>query len=233
VQLSRVADHRGEARFQNQSEKVIWISEENAVSLRFGEWQRANDLSNPTHIVTLVGIEWREHLIGGQRHRREKLDTVSFPLSCKKHYAVVEPISPLLRRKAGNVGGANARSSYLVVRRDSAVVETCLRKRVLGSIDRTAWPGVEPATRRHREKRQECESGNYPRKRIRFGLRHGGSRRADRRSAAMAELRSGVERGGATGANRTRQWGATTGAVAASAGRAAGWTGSRAVGDGA
>src|SRR6185436_3836949 len=156
--------------------------------------------------------------------------TVSFPLSCKKHYAVVEPISPLLRRKAGNVGGANARSSYLVVRRHPTVVEAGLGKRVLGSIDRTARAGVEPATGSHREQRQECESRNDPWKRIRFGLRQRGSGRSDRRSAAMAELRSGVERGGATGANRTRQWGATTGAVAASAGRATGWTGSRAVG---
>ena len=86
---------------------MIWISEENAVRLRLGEGQRANDLANPTHIVTLVGIERREHLIGGQRHWREKLDAVRFPLSGEKHYAVVEPVSPLLRRKAGNVGGAN------------------------------------------------------------------------------------------------------------------------------
>src|SRR6266576_4695661 len=108
MQLSGVAYDRCQTCFQNQSEKMVWISEENAVGLRFGEGQSADDLANTTHIVTLVGIEGREHLIGSQRHWREELYAVVLSLTREQHHPIVEPVGSLLRRQAGNVGGASA-----------------------------------------------------------------------------------------------------------------------------
>jgi adenosine/AMP kinase len=58
----------------------------------------------------------------------------------------------------------------LFIGAEIAIVETRLGQRILGTVDCTRRAGIETTACCHREKRQECERRNQPRKRIGSGF---------------------------------------------------------------
>src|SRR3954466_1202358 len=96
-QLRGVTRDRCQACFENQPQQVVWVFTQYGVRLRLGEGQCADDLTNASHIVTLIGVERREHLISSQGHRREKLYAIDLSRTGEKHDSIVQTIGPLLR----------------------------------------------------------------------------------------------------------------------------------------
>src|ERR1700694_1553789 len=98
VKLSGISSQRREPRLEYEAEEMVRIFAENAVCLRFSEWNRSHDFADPAHVVPLIGIERRKHLIRGDSHRSEELHAISLTLCGEKHHSVVETICALLRR---------------------------------------------------------------------------------------------------------------------------------------
>src|SRR5206468_12122371 len=99
VEPDGVAGDCCQTRLEYEAEQMIWILTQYAVCLRLRERQCARHLADPPHIVALVGVEWSEHLVGGESHRGEKQDAIDFPLTRQQHHPIVEPVSALLGRK--------------------------------------------------------------------------------------------------------------------------------------
>src|SRR5689334_1518028 len=125
---SRVPGDGRQSRFQNQSEQMIWIGQQNRIGLRLGERQRTGYFADATHIVALVGIERSKIAICDERHRREELHAVDLSLRRECHHAVVEAICALLWRHARDVWSAD---TFGITCRSASVVETCLRQSIL------------------------------------------------------------------------------------------------------
>src|SRR4051812_12358097 len=97
MELSRVAGKEGDARFQDEAKQVVRILAQNAVGLSLREGKRSSNFPNPTHVITLVGVQWREHLIRSESHWREELYAIGLSLSGEQHHSIVQTISALLR----------------------------------------------------------------------------------------------------------------------------------------
>jgi len=82
-------------RGENQTEQMIRLTGENRIGLCAGHWQRTDNFSDPSEIVTLICIERRKHLVCSDRHRCEKENAVGLALCAEEHHPVVEAVSTL------------------------------------------------------------------------------------------------------------------------------------------
>ena len=76
---------------------MIRVLREDRVGLGAGERLVARDRGDATHVVALVEVERAEHLVGGDRHRREELHAVGAAALVLAHHAVVETHGALRR----------------------------------------------------------------------------------------------------------------------------------------